>query len=394
MLSARQLRNCSDFSHELKLRTLASDDRVSIVYIHGTARSGSTIAEIVLAQLADLAIHQPFRGTLQKFGGRFRATKLDDDVDVYDSACGVIVDKINRCLQTRNKITVVIKELAGFFKPSVWQRWLKIPQKFLFTIREPHLQYMSWLSAMTDKAFQGNGSLQSDRDFVISNTKTIENYLLSAEWEGTTLSCNHTAWQALRSDFKTVKQSIDNTHQKVAILDSILLRYNPESAIRNAVQKLEFQSEKLSSLNLIGLAKTRTKVWDIRDKNRPMVRKANSSNTINPLTVGEAVSLNLFPEKSQNHIKSIIPIYLDLLYAEDRVYFPSLAELEPNETTGLIDTHPFLAYAIALFHLQDKKQANDWFLSMATKETIANFQSSIAIVDRYWSKTAKIHEKV
>jgi hypothetical protein len=154
MLSTRQFENCSSLSQELELKKLVTSNRVSVIYIHGTARSGSTIAEIVLSQLADLTIHQPFRGVLQQAGGRFRVSKLDFDVDIYDLACGLIVEQINQYLQNKQKIVVVIKELAGFFQPCIWQRWLEIPDKFLFTIREPHIQYMSWLSAMTDKVFQ------------------------------------------------------------------------------------------------------------------------------------------------------------------------------------------------------------------------------------------------
>jgi hypothetical protein len=50
---------------ELSLKQLVSNGKATIIYIHGTARSGSTIAEIVFSQLSDRAIHQPFRGILQ-----------------------------------------------------------------------------------------------------------------------------------------------------------------------------------------------------------------------------------------------------------------------------------------------------------------------------------------
>ena len=389
MLSVQQLEDCSNFLQESKLKQLASNDNISIVYIHGTARSGSTIAEIVLAQLADLAIHQPFRGTLQKLGGRFRTTKLDFDVDIYDPACGLIIKQIEECLQTKDKITVVVKELAGFFQPYIWQRWLEIPNKFLFTIREPHLQYMSWLSAMTDKVFWGNGTLQSDRNFVIDKAEITESSLLTAEWSGTTLSCNLAAWNALIKDFCNLRIANQNNNQKIAILDSILLRHNPEAVVKNVVDKLDFESEKLSLLNLNNLAKTKSKVQDIRDKTRPMVRKANSSNSINPLIKGESVSLNLFPSKSQQHIKSLIPIYLDFLYAKEQVYLPSLKILENAGETGLIATHPFIAYAIALFHLQDRDKVHDWFKSRGQEESIDSFQNSFAIVNNYWEKNQK-----
>jgi hypothetical protein len=388
MLSTQQLENCSSFSKELELKQLAKSDRVSIIYIHGTARSGSTIAEIVLSQLADLAIHQPFRGVLQKAGGRFRATKLDFDVDIYDSACGLIVKHINQYLQNKQKIVVVIKELAGFFQPYIWQRWLEIPDKFLFTIREPHIQYMSWLSAMTDKVFQGKGKLQENRDFVISKAKITETSILSAEWEGTTISCNQFAWNALVNDFYQVKKeisSISSIRKKVAILDLVLLRYKPDIVLKKTLKKLDIKSE----INLDDLSKVESNIWDLRDKNRPMVRKANNSNAINPLTIGEAVSLNIFPIKSQQHIKELIPLYLDLLSAPEQAYLPSLAELE---TTELMVVNPFLAYAIALLHLKNQVQVNNWFQTMARNKPIEidNFQSSLEIANNYWEQAPKI----
>mgnify|MGYP000561914332 CR=1 FL=1 len=99
MLSTQQFENCSSFSQELELKQLVQSNRVSIIYIHGTARSGSTIAEIVLSQLADLAIHQPFRGVLQQAGEHFRIAKLNLNVDIYNSGCGLIVKQIKKYLQ-------------------------------------------------------------------------------------------------------------------------------------------------------------------------------------------------------------------------------------------------------------------------------------------------------
>ena len=389
----QQLKYGGRFSHELELKQLTSSGRVSLFYIHGTARSGSTITEIILAQLADLAIHQPFRGTLQKSGGRFRQEKLDFDADIYDAACGLIVQQIKQYLTNNQTATVVIKELAGFFHPCIWRRWLEIPDRFLFTIREPHLQYMSWLSAMTDKVFQGKGKLQENRDFVIDKAQITENSILPAEWEGTTISCNQAAWQALLNDFQQVKQAISGTEKKIAILDSVLLRYNPEVAIKKAIAKLNLNSKKDSQLNLNNLTKTAAKVWDIRDKTRPMVRKANKSKTIAPLTTKETVSLDIFPVRSQQHIRELIPLYLKLLYAPEQAYLPTLSEIATTRNSELITTHPTIAYAIAFLYLQDKERVNDWLSSLAGDKSINidSFQSSLTIVNQYWKKTQKIY---
>ena len=388
------------FVNELALKQLVSSNKVSIIYIHGTARSGSTIAEIIISHLANLAIHQPFRGTLQKCGGRFRTYKLDFDADIYDSACGLIVEQISQHLQAEKKIIVVIKELAGFFKPYIWQRWLKIPQQFLFTIREPHLQYMSWLSAMTDKVFTGEGKLQEKRGFVLEKAETTETSILSAEWEGTTISCNQAAWNASGEDFRQVKQAIAGTSKKLLILDSLLLRYKPEYAVKQLLKKLGCSQEQLSRFDFNCLGKSRQKIQDIRDKSRPMVRKANNSKRIHPLTSGEAINLDVFPSKSQKHIRQIIPLYLDLLYASEQIYLPTLAELA-TQTTSLIAANPFIAYAIASLHFQrqkivDPSRVVDWLKSQAKERShqsainIDSFSTSFAAVDSYWRNKYKL----
>ena len=145
MVPRQQLAECDIFSQELALKQLVSGDRVSIIYIHGTARSGSTIAEIILAQLADLVIHQPFRGTLQKTGGRFRSQKLDEDADIYDLACGSITRQISQCLDSKRqdgKQPIKYKKLTTWLqsKTSVCEErtanFISSSQKFLGSIKK------------------------------------------------------------------------------------------------------------------------------------------------------------------------------------------------------------------------------------------------------------------
>ena len=383
------------FANEIALKQLISSGRVSVIYIHGTARSGSTIAEIIISEIADFAIHQPFRGTLQKQGGRFRSQKAELDADIYDSACGLIAKQIGSYLLERDRITVVIKELAGFFKPDIWQRWLEIPQQFLFTIRDPHLQYMSWLSAMTDKIFAGAGKLQEKRDFVLEQAAITESSILSAEWEGTTISCNRLAWNAVVEDYERVKQAIVGTSKKLVVLDSLLLRYKPRYAVSRMFDKLDFPSEKWSQLDLNSLGESQAKIRDIRDKSRPMVRKANNSRKVAPLVSGEAVNLDIFPSKSQEHIRQIIPLYLDLLYASEQAYLPTLDELESIQSPSLVATHPFIGYAIAMKHFQSKSKLDpnsisSWLNLVVTNRTESqikdwrSFSNSLEIVDSYW----------
>ena len=379
----QQLKSYKLIDSEKKLKELVVRGQVSIIYIHGTARSGSTIAEIILTQLADLAIHQPFRGTLDKSGGYLRDNKLNFDFDIYELGCSLIVDRITEHLLERDKVTVVIKELAGFFNPYLWQRWIEIPDRFLFTIREPHLQYFSWLSAMTDKAFRGNGSLLGNRRLVLDRALGMENRVLSSEWKGTTISCNQTAWQALKDDFMAVEEVAFRSNKKVAVLDSILLRYRGELAIKGLVDRLELNLDSLKVIDPNNLSATKSKILDVRDKTRPMVRKANTSQKIMPLRKKEVIELSAFPSHSQEHIKSIIPLYLDLFYSIKLLSMPSLLELE---TSDLIKINPFITYAIAWFHLNNKMATHNWCNALAKAKNfkINKFQVSLNTIDRYW----------
>jgi hypothetical protein len=54
--------------------------------------------------------------------------------------------------------------------------------------------------------------------------------------------------------------------------------------------------------------------------------------------------------------------------------------------------NPFLAYAIALFHLKNQVQVNNWFQTIAKNKSIKidNFQGSLAIANNYWEQASKI----
>jgi hypothetical protein len=373
---------------ETKLKQLIESGKASIIYVHGTARSGSTIAEIIFSQLCDCAIHQPWRGILQERGGRFRPDKLEFDADIYQAGCEFITQQIHQILEQQAHATVIVKELAGFFKPSIWQSWIEIPDKFIFTIRDPHLQYLSWLSSMTDKILQGQGRFQENHKFVLSKAEIIEQENLPAEWEGTTIGCNLNSWKALLDDYLYLHQYLKKSDKTLAIIEGLLLRKDPDSVIDQTLEQLGLRNttDQCSSRNLY--QHSQQKVRDIRDAQRPMVTKARNSNDITPLSVDHELNFNLLPLKSQQHLQQIIPIYLDLLYAPENTSIPIPSELlQPvngSEHLTLKDINPFLAYTIAKYHQSQ------------TASTIqANFNSigeSWNAVDQYWAD--RLVEKV
>jgi hypothetical protein len=118
--------------NEITLKQLVASGKASIIYVHGTTRSGSTIAQVIFSRFADRAIHQPFMALLENRGGYLRPNKLPLNADIYEEACGLIVNHILEILNEKDHATILVKEVSSFFNQSIWQRWIQIPEKFLF----------------------------------------------------------------------------------------------------------------------------------------------------------------------------------------------------------------------------------------------------------------------
>lgn len=395
--------------NEQTLKQLVASGKASIIYVHGTARSGSTIAQVIFSSFADRAIHEPFVVVRDAKGGNNRANKLPFNADIYEEACGVIVNQILEVLKEKDRATILVKELSYFFELPIWDRWIQIPEKFLFTIREPHIQYFSDLSLFTYYNFQGDEAFVKNREFVLENALTMESLNLQNIWPGldeTIISNNKKEWEALISQWKTVRSSLNGTSKKIAIMDLNILRMNPYYAIEKIIEKLGLEVDDIESSIYNLNVQSQSKIFDLGDTNRESVRKARNSKTINPLVEGEDISPYAFPLQSREHIWRVIPIYLDLLYASEHVAMPSLDQLDDfvaqSDTLKLEDTHPFEAYAIAKFHLHQKPAQSEKIVSLIERILKGNtinyssggkeilnserFKGSFEIVDRYWNQ--------
>ncbi len=389
--------------NENQLKQLIREKKATILYIHGTARSGSTIAEVIFAQVADRAIHQPFAGLHHELGGTLRTNKLPFDEDVYEAGCGLIVQTILEILKQQNHVTLLVKEVSRFFSPEIWSKWIQIPEKFLFIIREPHLQYLSWLSYVTDVVSKTNGSLMNDPATVLEKAREIETVnvqTLKPAWSGTTISYNFQEWESLIRDWDMLQRGMERNSKQIAVLDLIALRHHPDVAIAKTLNTLGFQVNESHNYSR-NLRASQEKIFDFRDINRPQVRKARNSHEITALELGETVDTLVFPPLSQDHILRLIPLYLKLLYADENAALPSMEQLKaPGQSQvsfTLGDIHPLIAYAIARFHQQKNPspEVEDYLHCLVngkTKTVVGEekpnsvFAASFAQVDAYWQK--------
>lgn len=419
--------------NEQTLKQLVAEGKASIIYVHGTARSGSTITEVIFSNFADRAIHEVFGFTLHAQGGSNRPNKLPLNADIYEEACGVIVNHILEILKEKDHATILIKELSFFFALPIWERWIQIPDKFIFTIREPHSQYFSMLSLFTYYYFHGDEALVRNRKFVLDNAVNIESAKdlqnVGLDLDESFISDNQKQWEDLIFQVKTVRSFLNGTSKKIAIMDLNILRMNPYYAIEKILEKLGLEVNNLQSgldnLDIRPKSKilnigdpnrdlniqSKSKKFNLQDPNRESIRKARNSKAIDPLVEGECISPYAFPLQSREHIWGLIPIYLDLLYAPEQVAMPSLEQLNncvaQSETLKLSDAHPFEAYAIANFHLHQKTAQPEKIVPLLEqilngntttspgggKESVNSerFKGSFEIVDRYWNQWNQTH---
>lgn len=395
--------------NELKLKQLIAEGQARIIYIGGTGRSGSTIAQIIFARFADRAIHQPFKGLLAKAQRNSDFEQIEFDADIYEQACGLIVEHIFEVLQEKEQATILVKELSDFFDPPIWQRWIEIPEKFIFTINDPHLQYFSGLSLIVDQVYQGNGELKDRRSFVLAKTSIFESKKydnFAKQFEGTILEYNDLLWQKTRSYLEQVRKIIEGTPKKLAVLDLTLVRNNPEYTIAQTIAQLDFAQLDVKAIDPTSLAESQTKIVDVLDRNRLSVRKASNSQEIYPLKSGEAIGLSAFGTESQKHINRIIPLYLEMFYAAEQVAMPALEKLD-SSLTNLAAKNPFVAYAIAKYYQQQKIAPQREFNNLIDRiikgnnqddvnsesqnanQNLEQFSDSFTAIDKFWNAQAR-----
>lgn len=342
-----------------ELKQLIDTNRATILFVGGTNRSGSTITQVVFSYLVDRSIHQPFIHSLHLQNSQLNSDsyRMDTRSEAFEIGCDLIVSHILEILKQKERAVVLVKEVSAFFTEQLWAKWLEIPDQFVFILRDPHLQYFSWLALITDLLFEGHGSLLKDREFIFKNCQSIENATLKnlqPAWNGTTLTYHKLQWDNLVRQIQQTRLTVSNTLKKMAIVDLVLLQKDPDYVMKKTLDKLGFNYNAKDLLARDSITESQDKVVDIRGTDRASVQKARGSHSLEPLKLGKDVSPDLFSQTSQEHILGLIPFYLNLLYAPENVGMLSLTQLEQpvanNAPLKLEDTNPFVAYAVAKFN--------------------------------------------
>ena len=125
-----------------RLLDLINDQRLQIISIFGTRRSGSTIAAKALAQITDVVLDSPFNAAFQLYNARRPILNIEDEV-VYDIFCGMILDEAVKKAQRKKRLIVVVKGTSGRMGEGLFNKWIQLPSSFLITFRDPATQLIS-----------------------------------------------------------------------------------------------------------------------------------------------------------------------------------------------------------------------------------------------------------
>jgi len=391
---------------EAKLRQLVREGKASIIAIHGTPRSGSTIAGVIFAKLADISLNQPFEGVRSKFWDEAPADREGFAAEVYETGCRLIVDEIEKILEQQSHATILVKELCHLFTPTLWYQWIQIPERFLFTIREPHSQYFSHLSCLADWFFKSNGVLMKNPAMMLEKAEeaqTIDIQKFRLTMWGNPISYGLYQWQITLQHYQVLQAYLAENCKKLAVLDSIELRRNPEYAIGKTIEQLGLKVDNIDTIESGILDRFQDKVVDIRDTNRPTVRKAFTSKKILPLILGEVLDPYALPSESRAHICELIPLYLKLLYAPENAALTPCEQLAEtvagSDTWKLANVYPFVAYALLCWHqnqsscpelksvLEQLAHGSTQTVLGVEKPNSELFTDSFAAVDTYWQSS-------
>jgi hypothetical protein len=311
-----------------QLVRLVHEQKLTIIFVYGTARSGSTVTQVIFSHLADRAIHEPFTGLLHNEVTQSGLSKFQIDQKVYQLGCTLIFNEISSILKHQDHATIVVKEVSSFFPTEILQQWSSIPEKFLLTIRDPHLQYFSRLNQIARMADSGDSLLHLPMPEKARMLESLDLSTLKLFWYGTLIDNNKQNWDNLAHHYGQIRDAIRGSSKKMAIIDATILRKDSEFAIDQIIEQLGLHA-KHSGLDFSkNLQRSKDKVFDIRNPDRPSVHKARHSKEVEPLGLEESISPYYLPLSSQEHISQTILPYLQMFYGPERAAMPSLHQLD------------------------------------------------------------------
>jgi tRNA (cmo5U34)-methyltransferase len=331
------------------LNQLIQENRLEIICIYGTPRSGSTIMEMVFSKLADISRHQPFRSALTDLSNSgLRGGEQDFTLEHYEYGCSLILSDALEQLQAKEKATIIVKEVSDVMSEEYVKKWSKLPSKFLITFRSPELQIVSGANIFAADVLDGFKPKQPVDVLMDGILQDIENLPIPDLNNRSILQIFHDAWYSLLRDLEIFRKMAETSDaKKITMIDITLLRFAPEAAIHNILERLAIHTETDKILQNLDDSKIR----DTRTRERASQQRARKSKAIELLGSTETIDLVRLPKETGRVIHHLLPIYVGLLASKENSYLPSVDDVTREDIHfggllySLLSLQPLTAYS-------------------------------------------------
>ncbi|MDR3424346.1 MAG: hypothetical protein P4M13_04610 [Alphaproteobacteria bacterium] len=329
-----------------QLCELINDQRLRIISILGTRRSGSTIAAKCLAQIADIVLDSPFNTAFKAHNNSQSPILNIEDNAVYDTFCGLILSEAVKKKSGKQPLIIVVKGTSGRMGRALFNKWVQLPSSFLVTFRDPAAQLISLARARYKREAKDASKLSKVSDFFGRPLPELDRQKYP-QFNGSILELNQFYWDSLTKEVRAIFEmnSARNEGERavpITFLEATLMRFNPQDAWASVLNELGFHSD-----NLGGILKGNWKanMLSTGRETSSFKERVSRSDGIQPLSLKERVDIKMLHPSLQGHIQKLTPIYTTLLRASQN-YLPSAYVLQ-DKCCGtdcfLKEVNPFVA---------------------------------------------------
>ncbi len=338
-------------SYEL-LANLVKEGKLCIIYIDSIPRSASTALEISLTHGAHGQVNEPFSN--HKNCG-----------EAYKIIFEYVKMLMEKNVGHNQEINLIVKEMAFSLPEDDWKQWVKIVSKFIFIMREPHLQIYSFLRERVRGTCHNPTNEQ-----ILKHGVDID--IALAQQKYMPLS-----WLHLKKHIAILEENLRvDPLKRMVIVEGTLLSTKPYNIIRKITDKLGIN---FCANMITGWTKaTKDKFYDPGNMKEKGAKNSWYDKAINStcfkLPITKIVPLDKFPGGIQKYITNVaLPIYIELLRScffcgpETLDEIESIIDIKVAKDLTFGQLYPVTGYALACklsnselthVHRQYKKNRN------------------------------------
>ncbi len=329
--------------HLKALEKMVKSGEVEITHIDSPPRTSSTALYRSLSHVYDVSIYEPFH-----------------EYPTLETGCKKIIEEVKKYKEKKRPIKILVKENARWFDNDDWRDWSDLTKHFITIMRDPHLQFYSYIKRKANDLLLGEGKAGLTDNKIWEKEEDIVHFLENGRTKSTSRDIpgnfESLSWSPLSNHMNILRtrQLHQENGKTLSVVSAFLLRISPELIMKNLLTTLGIENtpEKITETiqwNESSVDKIATTNKRAHSAYTEAVRKSNGYTLPNDTTY----SIDRFSQKLQNYLlETALPVYIDFLKWPHKIGVKSLMEaenlfsLQNSEGTTMEECNPVEAYAI------------------------------------------------